>query len=88
MARRPVTMTTATAAERLGCTIRWVCYLIADGTLRAERDDRRCWRIEVSSVTDHARARTARAKHRRRTDAGTDSDATQRRARGAHRKTR
>jgi hypothetical protein len=85
MARKAITTTTADAAKQLGCSIRWVNYLITARQLRADRDERGFWQVHVSSVMEESKARTAKGKLRRRKDARIDIDAKRGGARGAHR---
>lgn len=85
MARIAATTTTTAAAKTLGCTVRWVCYLIQNKVLEARRDERGFWQVRVSSVIEEQRARTVRAKLRSRKDARIDADAKRGGARGAHR---
>ncbi len=88
MARIAATTTTTAAAKTLGCTVRWVCYLIVNKVLEARRDERGFWQVRVSSVVEEQRARTARAKLRSRKDARIIVDEKRGRARGAHRSAR
>ena len=85
MARKATTTTTADAAKQLGCSIRWVNYLITARQLRADRDERGFWQVHVSSVIQELKARTAKGKLRRRKDARIDIDAKRGGARGAYR---
>jgi hypothetical protein len=85
MARKPATTTTAAAAKELGCSIRWINYLITARQLRADRDERGFWQVRISSVIEEQRARTVRAKLRSRKDARIVADEKRGRARSAHR---
>ena len=85
MARKATTTTTADAAKQLGCSIRWVNYLITARQLRADRDERGFWQVHVSSVAQESKARDAKGKLRRRKDARIDADEKRGGARGAHR---
>ena len=85
MARKATTTSTAMAAKELGCSIRWVNYLITARQLRADRDERGFWQVHVASVQEEKKARTALGKLRRRKDARIDVDAKRGRAHSAHR---
>ena len=85
MARKAITTTTADAAKQLGCSIRWVNYLITARQLRADRDERGFWQVHVSSVIEESKARTAKGKLRRRKDARINTDEKRGGARSAHR---
>jgi hypothetical protein len=85
MARQAATITTTAAAKTLGCSVRWVNYLITARQLRADRDERGFWQVHMASVQEEKKARTALGKLRRRKDARIDIDAKRGGARGAHR---
>lgn len=85
MARKAMTTTTTAAAKELGCSVRWVNYLITARQLRADRDERGFWQVHVASIICEQKARTAKGKLRRRKDARIDVDAKRGGARGAHR---
>lgn len=85
MARKPATTTTTAAAKELGCSVRWVNYLITARQLRADRDERGFWQVHMASVMEESKARNARGKLRRRKDARINTDEKRGGARGAHR---
>jgi hypothetical protein len=85
MARKATTTSTAMAAKELGCSIRWVNYLITARQLRADRDERGFWQVYTASVQEEKKARTALGKLRRRKDARIDIDEKRGGARSAHR---
>jgi hypothetical protein len=85
MARKATTTTTTDAAKELGCSVRWVNYLITARQLRADRDERGFWQVHMASLMEEKKARTALGKLRRRKDARIDIDAKRGGARSAHR---
>ena len=85
MARKAITTTTADAAKELGCSVRWINYLITARQLRADRDERGFWQVHMASLIEEKKARTALGKLRRRKDARIDVDSARGGARSAHR---
>lgn len=55
MARQAAKITTTAAAKTLGCSVRWVNYLITARQLRADRDERGFWQVHMASVQEEKR---------------------------------